>query len=127
MFKVCRVCGRNCPEDALQCSACRSSEFKGQPSSIEEYKLAQKQRIRLQSVRELENASSDLSRYPFNLGWPLFIFGAVLVVVGVVFSGALGAAVIIIGSIFIALSSLLSRFEFMKVTLDRRIKRIRQK
>lgn len=127
MNKLCKVCGRTCPDEVMQCPACRSSEFVGKTSHIDAYKAAQQARSMAAELLEIEQQISDLSTFPIRLERPLFFLGIGSLGVFLLFPKALGHVALFVGGIALAISLFLSRTNDTRKHLQDKAQALRQK
>lgn len=109
MNKICKVCGRTCADEVMQCPACRSTEFVGRQSRIDAYKVAQQEKSSAAELEEIEQQIDDLSSFPIRWEGPLFFIGIGSCVVFLLLPRALGNLAAVIGGFAFAISLFLSR------------------
>ncbi|RYZ86760.1 MAG: hypothetical protein EOP06_13890 [Proteobacteria bacterium] len=127
MNKLCQVCGRTSSEEVMQCPACRSTEFVGQPSQIEAYKAGQRENSSATELRDIEQQISDLSSFPIRLERPLFFIGIGSFGVFFLLPKALGSLALVIGGLALAFSLFLSRTNDATKHLQAKAEALRQK
>lgn len=127
MNKLCKVCGRTCSAELMQCPACRSSEFVGQTSHIDAYKAAQLEGLTATELQETEQQISDLSRFPTRFERPLFLLGIGSFGVFWLLPKALGHLALLIGVLAFAVSLLLSRIIDATEHLQAKAQALREK
>ena len=127
MNKTCKVCGRTCSTEDMQCPSCRSQEFEGHASHIEAYAKAQSNQARANKLQEVEHQIGDLSSLPVQWERPLFYVGIGSLALFFLLPKVLGKAALVIGGIAFALSLLLSRSQEASKHLEAKAEKLRRK
>ena len=109
MTKTCKVCGRECSIEALQCASCRASEFHGQPSRVESYKAKQHDHAKSAKLRAIELQIDDLSSYPLNWERPLVFVAVACGILYLVLPQGIANIVLAAGGLSLGASVWLSR------------------
>ena len=126
MNKTCKVCGRTCAKEDMQCLSCRSREFEGQPSPTEAYKAAQSSKAKLNKLQDVEQQVDDLSSFPLQWERPLAYVGLISLGLFFLLPKVLGKAALIIGGFAFGISLFLSRVRDTSHRLETKADRLRK-